>query len=203
MKRIHNRFKQKNSKGQGQLQIQEMAFMLVAVILLFGLVAMFGMAIFNKSIFTQMNRINDEKNMMLITNLADSPEFKCVGSLISKSNCIDGDKVISLLNKSVYAKFWSFKSLYVLKSSGFNKKEDELINCNLANYPDCDIIKIIDDNKSQNIITTSSYVAFCRKIYEQVDSYSGYTYDRCEIARIVGGYEPQNPLDTKPKGSKL
>ncbi len=68
-----------------------------------------------------------------------------------------------------------------MKYSGFDKTEDELIKCNFANYPDCDIL-IIYDKKEKNERAISSFTALCRKDYE-----NGYTYDKCEIAKIIAG----------------
>lgn len=194
---------------KGQLKIQEMAFMLVGVVLFFGLVMLFVLTIVYKGMYNQVNIINQEKTLTSLINLADSPEFRCV---TTKSNCIDGDKVISLMNRTAYANFWPFSSLKVIRISGFNKDEKDLVQCNIANYatcgqinqgssnsasstftncPDCDIINIYDKKvKGERVI--SSYVALCRKEYEKVDTYTGYTYDKCEIAKLVAGTELKN-----------
>ncbi|VVB78476.1 Uncharacterised protein [uncultured archaeon] len=179
---------------RSQLNIQEMAFMLVAVVLFFGLVILFVMVVVYKSMYSQMNVINQQKTLTSLINLADSPEFRCV---TTKSNCIDGDKVISLMNHTVYSNFWSFSSLSIIKLSAFSKNESEMVKCNFANYPDCDLI-VIYDKKVKNERAISSYVAFCRKEYEKIDTYSGYTYDKCEIAKLVAGTELKNPTGSAP-----
>lgn len=226
---IKYKMKKINKKSKrGQLKIQEMAFMLVGVVLFFGLVALFVLTIVYKNMYNQVNIINQEKTLTSLINLADSPEFRCV---TTKSNCIDGDKVISLMNKTAYVNFWPFSSLKVIRMSGFNKDEAEMTQCNLANYanvnckggstipvdeqsssdtsessstsssgsiiaprtcsPDCDIIDIYDKKvKGERVI--SSYVALCRKEYEKVDTYTGYTYDKCEIAKLIAGTELKN-----------
>jgi len=183
---------EKKLNKKGQLKIQEMAFMLVAVVLFFGLVVLFTLTIIYKNIYSQVNVKNQEKTLTSLINLADSPEFRCV---TTKSDCIDGDKAISLMNRTVYSNFWPFSSLSVIKLSAFAKNESEMIKCNWANYPNCDLI-VIYDKKIKNEIAISSYVAFCRKEYEKVDTYTGYVYDKCEIAKLVAGTELKNPAGT-------
>ncbi len=175
------------SNKKSQIKIQEMAFMLVFVFLFFTLVGLFAVSIFYNGIKQQANKIAEEKTVTAITNLADSPEFYCV---VSKSNCVDADKLIALINKTEYRNYWSFSSLKVVKFQAFNKKEEDMVKCNWANYPDCDIFIIYDkeDKGIKNERAVSSYVALCRKEYEK-----GYTYDKCEIARLIAGTEIKNP----------
>ena len=168
---------------KAQLKIQEMAFMLLAVFLFFILVGMFILSIVYSNIYDEANRINEERTLSLVTNIANSPELACVSS---KSNCIDGDKLITLVGNDVYAKFWPFSSLRVLTSSGFGKSEGELVECGLVNYPDCDILTVYDKNvKNQRAI--ASFVAFCYKEFE-----NSYIYDKCEIAKVIAGTELKN-----------
>ena len=47
----------------------------------------------------------------------------------------------------------------------------------------CDIFNVYDRNVS-NERAIASFVAFCRKEYENT-----YTYDKCEIAKIIAGTE--------------
>jgi len=165
---------------KGQLRIQEMAFMILAVFLFFILVGMFVLSIVFNNIYDEATRIAEDRTLSAVTSLADSPELSCISA---KSNCIDGDKLITMINKNTYQNFWPFSSLIVIKSSGFGKSEEELIECNFANYPDCDIFRIYDKEvKSERAI--GSFVAFCRKEFE-----NSYTYDKCEIAKIIAGTE--------------
>ena len=163
---------------KGQLKIQEMAFMLVAVILFFILVGLFAVSIIFKNIQESSQDIKEEATLSAIETLAGTAEFVCTGS---KSNCVDGDKLMGLLNKKSYESFYSFSSLSVLRYSGFNKNESDFIECNLQNYPDCDIIKIYDKNVKD--ITIHSFVAFCRRENEQGP------YERCEMAQLWAGTE--------------
>ena len=178
----HRFFKPSFSK-KGQLRIQEMAFMLLAVFLFFTLVGLFILSI----VFTGINdaaiRIAEERTFSSVISLSDTPELSCV---IAKSNCIDGDKLISLVGTTTYQNFWAFSSLKVIAFSGFEKDEDELIKCTVANYPNCDLYDVYDKNV-ENERAISSFVLLCRKEFYATESNRGYTYDKCEIAKIIAG----------------
>jgi len=163
---------------KAQLRIQEMAFMLLAVFLFFTLVGLFVLSIVYTGINDAASRISEERTLSSVISLADSPELSCIAA---KSNCIDGDKLISLVGKTTYENFWSFSSLKVIAFSGFGKDEDELIKCTVANYPNCDLFDVYDKNV-ENERAISSFVALCRKELQ-----NDYTYDKCEIAKIVAG----------------
>jgi hypothetical protein len=167
-------------KNNAQLKIQETAFMLIALILFFVLVILFVMSIVYKNLYQKANDLAQERTLSAITNLAGTSEFICPGS---KTNCVDEDKVMALKDKKSYNEFWAFSSLYIIKSSGFSKDEKEFKECNLGNYPDCDIIRIYDKGiKSETLI--SSFVALCRREYE-----NNYPYEKCDIAKLIAGTE--------------
>lgn len=174
----------KNINKKAQLQIQEMAFMLVGVILFFALVGLIALVVIQAKLYGDANELAQQKTLGAIIALADSPEFSCVSS---KSNCVDGDKAISLINRTEYINFWPFTSLRVItRYSAFNKSYEQMIECSMANYPDCDVIKVFD-KKVGNEISTSSFIAFCRKEYQDFGNLGGYTYDKCEIGMLVAG----------------
>jgi hypothetical protein len=166
-------------KNKAQIKIQEMAFMLVAVFFFFILAGLFVFSVFYLNAIKEANKIKEFKTLSSITNLANSPEFNCVDL---KSNCVDSDKLITLIDRKIYKNFWQFSSLKVVKESAFNKTEDKMIKCNSENYPDCDVF-LIYDNKIKNERLISSYVALCRAEYAE-----GY-YEKCEIAELIAGNE--------------
>lgn len=157
-----------------------MAFMLVAVFVFFSLVLLFGFSVSYQNIVENANKIKEERTLSAITNLANSPEFSCTGS---RDNCVDADKVVAILNKRNYEKFWPFSSLQIIKISAFNKSEEELIDCTFANYPNCDNF-LVYKKKVENERTVSSFVALCRK-----DLLNGAVYEKCEIAKFIAGTE--------------
>jgi hypothetical protein len=179
----------KKINTKAQLRIQEMAFMLVGVFLFFGLVGLIVMGVVYSSLYNEANKLAEQKTFGAMVALADSPEFSCVSS---KSNCIDGDKAISLKNKSAYIKFWPFSSLRIItRHSAFSLSYSDMIECTKANYPDCDVITIYDKEVAGEI-ASSNFVAFCRKEYQDFGNLQGRSYDNCEIGMIVAGTEYKN-----------
>lgn len=166
---------------KAQLQIQEMAFMLVAVIFFFILVGLFAFSIVYSNIIKTSTSLSEDKTLLSINSLAESPEFYCEEQ---KPNCIDSDKLISLIGKKDYNNFWEFTSLRIIKLNAFNKSpEKDMIKCTLTNYPNCDNFLIIDKRiKNEKLI--ESYVTLCRKEVEN----NGF-YDKCEIAKVIAGLE--------------
>ena len=137
---------------RGQLKIQEMAFMIVAIILFFILVGLFAVSIVYKNLQESATEIAEGRTLSAITNLAGTAEFICAGG---KSNCVDADKLMALTGKKNYNNFWEFSSLSVVRYSGFNKKENEMIKCALSNYPDCDVIEIYDEEVGNEKVISS------------------------------------------------
>jgi hypothetical protein len=163
---------------KSQLKIQEMAFFIVAIVLFFILVGIFVLSIIFSNLSESATETAEKRTLSSITNLADSPEFNC-----GKPNCIDGDKLIALMQNNKYENFWPFSSLRVLRDRAFNKTGDEIIECNLGNYPNCDMFVVYDKNV-KNERTISSYIALCRKEIE-----NNFVYDKCEIVQFIAGTE--------------
>jgi len=166
-----------------QLKIQEMAFMLLAVFLFFAMVGLFALAIVYTNIGDSATQIAEDRTLSSLVSLADSPELSCVAA---RSNCIDGDKLVSLVGTTSYQNFWPYSSLKVIRFTGFGKAEDDLVECNFASYPNCDVFVVYDKNVD-NERAISTFVALCRKELE-----NSYTYDKCEIAKIVAGTQLKN-----------
>ena len=163
---------------KGQLRIQEMAFMILGVFLFFSLVGIFAFTLVYTNVGDSARQIAEDRTLSSVTSLADTPEMSCVAS---KSNCIDGDKLVNLIGKDIYGNLWPYSSLKVIKFSGFNKAEEDFIICTKANYPDCDVFNIYD-KKVDNERAISTFVALCNKELE-----SSYTYDKCQTAKIIAG----------------
>ena len=164
---------------QAQIKIQEMAFMLIAVILFFILVGLFILSIFFVNLQKEATNLAEDKTLSAVTNIANTPELNCE---IGKTNCIDGDKLISLINlDGSYENFWGFSSLRIVRLDAIEKDYSEMIKCDFANYPECDLFEVYD-KEINNERAVSSFVALCRK-----DSEDRVTYDRCEVAKIIAG----------------
>ena len=167
-------------KNKGQLKIQQMTFMLIAVTLFFVLVGMFIMVIKFSGLKESSAELCEKNAMLLTTKLANSPEFSCGDAFgSSKTNCIDADKMMVLKGKiDKYKDFWGVSNIEIRKIYPTNSE----VLCNLGNYPNCDIIKIISENTTGSY--SSNFVSLCRK-----ESFEGIVYDKCELAKVMISYE--------------
>lgn len=162
-----------------QMKIQQMAFMLMAIVLFFVLVGMFVLVLKFSDVNRGAETLKDRKAMLLATKIANSPEFACGTSFggSERTNCVDADKVMMLKDEiRKYNDFWGVKNIEIRRLYPLDKRE---IDCDLTKgtYPNCGIINL------KNIEITSgysNYVSLCRKEASQ----NGY-YDLCELAIIT------------------
>jgi hypothetical protein len=173
-----NYFKMKIRK-KAQLKTQEMAFMLLAVILFFIIAGLFLIVIKYREMYQTAGLFEKEKVISTISKLADTAEFSC-----DKTFCIDTDKLIVMQDRTSYSKFWPVDSLSIRKVF---PKQAEPIPCTETNYPDCNLFEI--HSKEGNINTESTYISLCRK--EQTNE--GYWYEKCELGEIIAGFEKEEP----------
>ena len=169
--------------SNAQLKIQEMAFMLVGVVLFFILAGLFALSIFSSHLNKSATQSYEERTYTAVVGLADSAELSCGAR---KSNCIDVDKVVALTkesNSKKYEKYWPFTKLVIINEEGLKKNESNRKDCNFPNTFGCDRFVVFDKNiVNENSIKT--YITLCKK-----DLYEGQYYDKCEIGMIMAGYE--------------
>ena len=169
----------------GQVKIQQMAFMLLAVTLFFVLVGLFVLVIRFAGIGDAATALEEKNALLLTTKMANSPEFSC-GNVYGTGNinCIDGDKVMALMkNIEDYDGFWGNRVSNIEIKKIYPEEETKL--CTLGNYPDCNTIRIISGEVKG--FSAENFVSLCRK-----ESEAGETYDKCEIAKILISYDENN-----------
>lgn len=160
----------------GQLKIQQMIFMIIAVTLLFVLVGVFFLSINLSQIKKTATNLAEENSMLLVSKLANSPEFSCGTAFgTSRNNCIDFDKIISLQKNTDYLNFWGVAKIEVRKI--FPDQGDKI--CDEKNYPNCGIVNILDRNV-KILPYSSNFVSLCRK-----ESDGKIIYDKCELALLL------------------
>ena len=166
------------------MKIQQMAFMLLAVTLFFVFVGLFIFMIAYSGLKDSASTLEEKNALLLVTKLANSPEFSCGGSFGNeKTNCIDADKVMALkTNSNKYSNFWGVDSIEIRKI--YPVAYGVRVECTLTNYPQCDIIKILDNGISSEF---SNFVSLCRK-----ENIEGKVHDKCEIAKITVSYGGDN-----------
>jgi hypothetical protein len=164
---------------KAQLKIQQMAFMLMAVTLFFVLVGMFVLVFRFSGLRDSATELEEKNAMLLVTKLANSPEFSFGNT---KLNCIDADKAMILgENIEKYAGFWG-KDVSNIEIHRIYPVSEEVV-CNLGNYPNCNIIRMYEGVAGYYL---TNFVLLCRK-----ESLEGDIYDKCEIAKVMVGYDEE------------
>ena len=154
---------------RAQLKIQQMAFVLVALIIFLAIVALFYFSISLSNLRKTAASLQDEEAKEIIRKLASTPEF--VLTTFTCSNCIDLDKTFSLKERRSYDGFWNLGFLQIEKVYPEEKNE-----CDKANYPNCRTITLI---KNEEIGSPKrAFVTICYWTKEK----GGYT--KCELGRI-------------------
>ncbi len=159
---------------RGQMQIQQMAFMILAVFLFFILVGLFFLGIQFRDIKKNVAQLQTEQAISSLKVIADMPELSYNSR---ESLSLDEDKLIIMSGNlgSYYSEFWPVASVKVYK---IYPKFDEQIKCPALN---CNYFEVYD-NRQENTRTYSTYVSICKKIKE-----TGYVYDKCEVGKLVVG----------------
>lgn len=168
--------------GKGQMKIQQMAFMLLAVTLFFMLAGMFFLIIQSTEFKKSASSQEAENAELFITKISNYPEFSCQKSFDnSGSNCIDMDKVMALTrgNISNYNRYWGNK-IENIEVRIIYPEESEVL-CTPNNYPNCNTIRLFSPEVSGTSFAT--YVSACRK-----EGWEGNPYDKCELAYMMVSY---------------
>lgn len=165
------------SNRKGQLKVQEMAFVLVAIMIFFAIVAIFYISVRFNSLENRVIDQRSEEAKETIRKLAYTPEFAWTSG--DCEGCVDMDKALLLKDQSrkYYQNLWNldYLSIEVL----YPKREGE---CTKSSYPNCKSLVII--NKTSNFGTVEgSFVSVCRQEFSQ----RGYA--RCELGIIYAAGE--------------
>ncbi len=170
-----------NNKS-GQMKIQQMAFMLMAVTLFFALVGMFILTIVFSNIKASGAALEEKNALLLASRLANSPEFSCGNAFgTDRGNCVDFDKVMALkkgIRPYSQAGFWGVSGIEIVKVYPI---ENERVLCTEENYPNCGKVEILPANSGTGV---SNFVALCKKEYKEER-----VKDSCELAKIVVTYK--------------
>jgi hypothetical protein len=167
---------------KAQMKIQQMAFMLIAVTLLFAFAGIFVLSMKLSGLKNSATMLEQENAMLLVTKLANSPEFSCGESFggNDKTNCIDIDKAMILKeNIAKYSNFWGVSDIEIRK---IYPAENRDVQCTINNYPDCNLITLFSTSGAG--YDSSNFVSLCRK--ERAEN--GGFYDKCELGKLLVRY---------------
>jgi hypothetical protein len=150
---------------KGQLKIQEMAFVLLALVLLSMIGLVFVLRISSQKLTESAQDIKTAQTMSMVEKVANTPEFECFCKPSCRSNCMDEDRVNS------------FKSIQG------NQKEiifHEISNIKIIRvYPEGADLMVYDSGKQSNASSYSTFINLCK--YETIGEYQ---YN-CDVAMIV------------------
>jgi hypothetical protein len=152
------------------MKIQQMAFVLVALMIFFSLVLLFYFMIRTSNLEEGALVFRGEEAQELVRSLAGAGEF--AWSATDCAGCIDLDKTLIVKDRQAYQGFWKLDFLQFEVLGAETDRE-----CSKFNYPDCSKISVLGEEKGFGDVV-SSYVALCRYENEK----GGYT--RCDLGRI-------------------
>ncbi|MDP4039903.1 MAG: hypothetical protein Q8P57_04985 [Candidatus Pacearchaeota archaeon] len=161
--------------SKGQVKIQQMAFVLVATIIFFVIVAIFYTSIKFSSIKEEASDFRKQEVIESVRKISGSPEFLW-GNFGDCAGCVDLDKAFLLKNRNSYQNFWKDVSLLqIIRVYPLYSTEE----CTPQSYPRCNQITL---TKKENYESYEAFVSLCR--YN-----SGIEQDECELGKIVMGFE--------------
>ena len=168
---------------RGQMKIQQMAVMIVAVFFFFVLVGLFFLGIMFKDVKGSAGDLQRAQAISSLSVIADMPELNYDSSW---SMSLDEDKLRIMSGDfgRNYDLFWPVASVGVYK---VYPRFDEIRKCPGA---DCNYYEIYD-NGQKGVSTVSAYVAICEKVRGMADG-------RCEIGKLVVGVK--QPLAAGGRG---
>lgn len=159
---------------KGQMKIQQMAFMILAVFLFFILVGLFFLNVSFRDLNKGAEQLYKDQAISSLEVIANMPELSYDSR---ESLTLDEDKlrIMSGNFSSAYEGFWPVASVKAYK---VYPKIDKMIKCPALN---CNYYEVYDSGQT-SVKEYSTYVSICRKVKDV-----GYVYDRCEIGKLVVG----------------
>lgn len=155
-------------KKRAQIKIQETAFMLLALIMLFALIFIFYSRFEIAKLYAEANQKNAENAIKMLNMLSVMPEFAAV------DGGIDYDKILSLRNVSGYEQLWKgIRKISVVRIYPQNESKT---------------ILIYDSKKDVDFTSYSTYTALCVTRYKNWNEWQD-----CDLARLIVDVEGVKP----------
>jgi hypothetical protein len=161
-------------KKKAQMKIQQMAFMLIAIIIFFVLVGLFALSMSFGGLKEKKAALDEKNALLLVSKLANYPEFSCENAYGGdKIDWVDFDKAMILKKHPEYLEYLDLKNVEIKKIT-----DEEEILCTELNYPNCNSLSLFEESGQGS--DKSSFVSLCRK-----ETFEGLPYDKCELAKII------------------
>lgn len=168
---------------KGQMKIQQMAFMLIAVFVLFILIGIVLLSTKLEGIKRTATEYKEQNALTLSSSIANSPEFSCGNSYGSqKTDCVDLDKLMGLKNNvESYDKFWGVSNIEIRIIYPESERE---LECEIGNYPNCNYFKLREGEVRG--FSVSNFVSVCHK-----ERNLNVVANKCELGKIIISYEAE------------
>ena len=148
-------FHANNSKAQ--LKIQQMAFMIVALVVFFAMVGLIYFSLSLANLKEKVTALQDEEARELVRKFTGTPEFIFTASG-DCSSCIDLDKVYQhYLNGELYKDFWNIDYLMIERIYSLSSTK----KCTSQNYPECQELELIKNREDFEAVS-SAFVTLAR-----------------------------------------
>lgn len=158
--------------GKGQMKIQQMAFMIVAVFFFFILVGLFFLGWQYKSIRGSFESLEREQAIASLRVISDMSELNCDEG---RSLCLDYDKLEVMASYEKYDEFWPVESVKIYQ---VYPPFSTLIKCPAKS---CNYWEIYD-SEQEGAREYSTFVNICKTVNS-----GGYVYEDCELGKLVLG----------------
>ncbi|MEK6889332.1 MAG: hypothetical protein AABW80_04465 [Nanoarchaeota archaeon] len=159
--------------NKGQIKIQEMAFVLMAIFVFFALVGLMFISYRVSNLREGSEVIKEDATKELLKNIANTPELSWAGC----SNCIDLDKAVVLngngSSEEQYAGLFGLNYMKIERI--YPKREDG--ECILGAYPRCSELTLVDTKEVKGT-SSSAFVALCKWDGE-------LNTEVCELGRVI------------------
>lgn len=164
--------------SKGQFKIQQMVFVLVAILILFAIASVFFISIRFGGLHSDVEDLRKSEVLEQVRKITGTPEF-IWSSWEDCASCVDLDKVFIIKDRVSYQGFWN--DIPLLKVSRVYPKYDTE-ECTPESYPRCNSITLV---QKEGYEAYESYVSLCR--YDGADGEI-----RCELGKVIMGFEGVN-----------
>ena len=160
-------------ENKGQIKIQQMAFVLVAVFIFFSMAAVFYLSISSSNLRENVESLREQEVLEQVRAISSTAEFNWEVSGDCAA-CLDFDKALMLKERESYQDFW--KDIQLLEIRKIYPKEETEIECSLTNYPNCNKLTLVE--KQGDFRAHGAFVSLCR--YDQEKS-----SNICELGQVL------------------
>ena len=139
---------------KSQMKIQEMAFVLIALFLLFSMVFLFYIKLKSSDIDRTSYELKQNNALSMLGKIAAMPEFSCSSALGKDSLCMDEDKLRVMQDRKDYETL--FKGIKEIKISKI--------------YPSVEEFVIYSSNK-EDYESYGAFTSICKQRYDNTGFY--------------------------------